>query len=68
MDERVKLGAVLASGVIIPGVANYLLYQAGLQTAAWWAWYGGYATMVLVVWYNWIRPLDLSGASGGTEP
>jgi len=68
MDERVKLGAVLAAGVVLPGIANYLLYQAGLETVSKVAWYGGYATMVVVVWYNWIRPLDLTGASGGTEP
>lgn len=68
MDERVKLGAVLAAGVILPGITSYLLGQAGFDLANRVVWYGGYATMVVVVWYTWLRPLDLSGASGGTEP
>lgn len=68
MDERVKLGAVLAAGVILPGVTSYLLGQAGFALANRVVWYGGYATMVVVVWYTWLRPLDLSGSSGGTEP
>jgi hypothetical protein len=68
MDERVKLGAVLGGGVAVPGVLNYLLHQAGFETAGTVVYAVGYAAMVLVVWYNWIRPLDLRGASGGTEP
>lgn len=68
MDERVKLGLVIAAGVVLPGVMNHFLYQAGAPTAGAIVWATGYAAMVLVVWYNWIRPLDLGGASGGTEP
>ncbi|MFC3477376.1 hypothetical protein [Halobacterium litoreum] len=67
MDSRVKLGLVLAAGVVLPGVANHLLYQSGRPTAGAVVWATGYAAMVLVVWYNWLRPLDL-GPSGGTEP
>jgi hypothetical protein len=68
MNSRVLLGLVIAAGVIIPGVLNYFLEQAGASTLGAVVWTVGYATMVVVVWYGWIRPLDLSGPSGGTEP
>ncbi|NIB99886.1 hypothetical protein [Halobacterium sp. R2-5] len=68
MDSRVTLGLVVAAGIVLPGVANYLLNQAGAPTAGTAVWAVGYASMVLVVWYGWIRPLDLTGPGGGTEP
>lgn len=68
MDERVVLGLVITAGIILPGVANYALRVAGASTAGTIVWVVGYASMVLVVWYGWIRPLDLTGPGGGTEP
>jgi hypothetical protein len=68
MDERVVLGLVIAAGVILPGVTNYALNAAGASTAGAVVWAVGYASMVLVVWYGWIRPLDRTGPGGGTEP
>jgi hypothetical protein len=68
MDSRVALGLVVAAGVVLPGVANYFLHQAGFETAGAVVWAVGYASMALVVWYGWIRPLDLTGPDGGTEP
>lgn len=68
MDSRVTLGLVVAAGIVLPGVANYLLNQAGAPTAGAFVWAAGYASMVFVVWYGWIRPLDLTGPGGGTEP
>ena len=64
VDERVLLGAVLAAGVVVPGVADYALSTAGFDTAGMVVWAVGYLTMALVVWYRWIRPLDLSGPVG----
>lgn len=68
MDERVVLGLVIAAGVILPGVANYALDAAGASTAGAVVWAVGYGSMALVVWYGWIRPLELTGPDGGTEP
>ena len=68
MDSRVALGLVVAAGIVLPGVANYFLNQAGASTLGSLVWAVGYASMVLVVWYGWIRPLDLTGPGGGTEP
>ncbi|AHG04672.1 hypothetical protein HALDL1_14540 [Halobacterium sp. DL1] len=68
MKSHVKLALVLAAGIALPGVADYALKEAGAPTAGAVVWALGYATMVLVVWYYWIRPLDITGPRGGTEP
>ncbi|MXR20217.1 hypothetical protein [Halobacterium bonnevillei] len=68
MDERVVLGLLIAAGIVLPGVANYALNAAGAPTVGSIVWAVGYASMVLVVWFGWIRPLDLTGPGGGTEP
>lgn len=61
---RVAFAAVLIVGVVGPGLANYFLAQSGYETLGTVVWTIGYATMVLVLWYVWVRPLDLSGPSG----
>ncbi|MFC7046896.1 hypothetical protein ACFQH6_17140 [Halobacteriaceae archaeon GCM10025711] len=53
------LAAVVAAGVIVPGVLNYWLAQAGHATAGDVVWVLGYGLMVVLVWYGWLRPLDL---------
>lgn len=68
MDSRILLVLVIATGIVVPGVANYYLAQAGLHTLGSAVWVGGYGAMVLVVWYGWIRPLDIGGPADGTEP
>ena len=64
VDERVLLGAVLAVGVVVPGVTNYAFTAAGYDTVGTVIWAVGYLAMVLVVWYRWVRPLALSGPAG----
>jgi len=61
LDERVLFGIVLAAGVFVPGVADYALSTAGFDTAGMVVWAVGYLTMAAVVWYRWVRPLDLTG-------
>lgn len=61
VNERVAFGLVLTVGVVVPGVVNYVLSHTGYGTAGTVVWVGGYLTMVLFVWYRWIRPLDLTG-------
>lgn len=67
MNSRLLLVAVVAAGIVVPGVANYWLASTGNPTLGTAVWVGGYGLMVLVVWYGWIRPLDLSGPGDGTE-
>ena len=68
MNSRVVLGAVLVAGIVLPGVTDYVLNQAGYPMVGAVVWATGYAAMVLVVWHGWVRPLDLTGPDGGTEP
>lgn len=61
LDERVLFGLVLAAGVIIPGFVVWGLSAVGYDTIGTLVWIVGYLSMTLVVWYRWIRPLDLTG-------
>lgn len=55
------LAAILFVGVAGPGVARYALGEAGYDTVGTVVFVLGYAGMVFVVWYGWIRPLDPVG-------
>lgn len=63
-SEKVRFGLTLALGVVVPGLANYVLTNAGYPMLGSAAWAGGYLTAMLILWYVWIRPLDLRGSSG----
>ncbi|POG55740.1 hypothetical protein C5B90_11095 [Haloferax sp. Atlit-12N] len=55
------LAAVVTLGIVLPGVARRLLGEAGYNDLGMVVFVVGYAGMVLVVWYGWIRPLDITG-------
>lgn len=63
-DGRVRFALVLAGGVVLPGLANYALksadfpYSDPLGSAVW---AGGYLGAMLLIWYVWFRPLELTG-------
>lgn len=61
MDDRIRLGATLAAGVILPGLANAALSGVGYPLVGTAVWALGYLLAVLVVWHVWIRPLDVDG-------
>jgi membrane protein CcdC involved in cytochrome C biogenesis len=53
---------VLVSGIVIPGVMNYVLSVAlGQEMLGRMVWVLGYTMMIGVIWYGWLRPLDLQG-------
>lgn len=58
---RLFLVAVVTLGIIVPGLARRLLGEAGYATLGMAVFVLGYAGMVFVVWYGWIRPLDITG-------
>lgn len=60
-SEKTAFAAVLASGVVIPGLAMYFLTAAGYSTLGSLVWALGFGTMILVIWYVWLRPLDITG-------
>jgi hypothetical protein len=59
--DTLLLALLLAAGVIVPGVLDYLLHQAGRPALGSAVWLAGFGTMILVVWYGWVRPLDFQG-------
>ncbi|RDZ35021.1 MULTISPECIES: hypothetical protein [unclassified Haloferax] len=55
------LAAVVTLGIVLPGVARRLLGEAGYNDLGMVVFTLGYAGMVVIVWYGWIRPLDITG-------
>lgn len=55
------LVGVLFVGIVGSGLVRYLLGVAGYNTLGRFVFILGYGTMVLVLWYVWLRPLDLTG-------
>jgi hypothetical protein len=70
-NNALALGATIAAVVIVPGLANGLLSQAGYSLIGSAIWALGYGFGVIGIWYVWIRPLDITGPAGtrgGDEP
>lgn len=64
LSERLKFALVLSGGIVLPGFANAALESADfaysdLLGSAVFA--VGYLGAVLVLWYVWLRPLELTG-------
>lgn len=53
--------AVLVVGILVPGISRWALGKAGYPTVGAVVFVIGYATMILVLWYGWIRPIDITG-------
>ena len=58
------IALVLLAGVVVPGLARRALGVAGYSNLGRVVFVLGYGIMVLILWYVWIRPLDLTGPSG----
>lgn len=56
--------ALLVLGIGGSGVARGLLAEQGYDALGSAVFVVGYGTMVVLLWYGWIRPLDLTGPSG----
>ncbi|MBX0288760.1 MULTISPECIES: hypothetical protein [Haloarcula] len=54
---------VVLVGIIGPGLLVYTLEQTNLPAVADLVWILGYGTTTVVVWFIWLRPLDLVGPS-----
>lgn len=62
LSSRQLFVFVVLVGLIGPGLVVAMLEQANLSTLATFVWITGYGTTVFVVWYIWLRPIDLVGA------
>jgi hypothetical protein len=62
--DKLAFGLTLASVVIIPGLGHYFLSGLGYPTVGSAVWAIGYGSGAVVIWYVWIRPLDLTAPDG----
>lgn len=59
---------VLITGVVVPGVMNYVLAVVlGQEMLGRIVWILGFGMMVFVIWYGWLRPLDFKGPERDPE-
>jgi hypothetical protein len=61
LSERLTFVLVLSGGVVLPGLADYALTQAGYGTVGMVVWVVGYIGAMVFIWYRWLRPLELTG-------
>ncbi|WP_253738529.1 hypothetical protein [Halohasta salina] len=59
--DAVLLALILFVGIAGSGVARWGLGQLGLTRLGELVFIMGYGGMVFVLWYGWIRPLDITG-------
>ncbi|MFC7028564.1 hypothetical protein ACFQJ5_14965 [Halomicroarcula sp. GCM10025324] len=65
------LGLTVAAVIVVPGLANGFLGALGYPLVGSAVWVLGYGLGVVFIWYEWIRPLDISapeGVSTGEDP
>lgn len=63
LSNRVKFVLVLAGGIVLPGLADFALARAGYETLGVIVWITGYLGAMVLIWYVWLRPLDMTGPS-----
>jgi hypothetical protein len=59
--DNLLLAVVIVTGVVLPGLARRFLGEAGYAGVGTVVFVLGYAGMIFLVWYGWIRPLELTG-------
>jgi hypothetical protein len=55
---------VVLGGLIGPGLLVYAFEQANRSAVADLVWIVGYGTTIVVVWFFWLRPVDLGSSAG----
>jgi len=63
-NDTLVLGLTIAAVVIVPGLANGFLSRAGYPWVGSAVWALGYGLGVVYIWYQWIRPLEITGPEG----
>jgi hypothetical protein len=54
---------MMAGGIILPGLGVYAFEVAGRPLLSDLIWVTGYGTTVFLLWYIWLRPVDLLGST-----
>ena len=63
-NDTLVFGLTVAAAVIVPGLANGFISDAGYPLVGSAVWALGYGLGVVFIWYEWIRPLDITGPKG----
>ncbi len=66
--DRLLLAAVLVVGIAGTGILRRQLGVMGFNALGRLVFILGYGGTVLLVWYGWIRPLDISGPQSNATP
>lgn len=62
--DRVLFGLSLLAVVVVPGLATAAFSRFGYETLATLSWLLGYGGGAVVLWYVWVRPIDITGPDG----
>lgn len=66
ISERMKVGvAIIAFGVLVPGLVDNLLAQAGAPGLGALVWTVGFGSAVVALWYVVLRPLNIGAETEG---
>jgi hypothetical protein len=55
---------ILATGIALSGLANFAFTQAGYDAFGAYVWAAGYAGTILLLFFLYLRPLELQGPDG----
>ena len=58
ISSRGKFILLLLVGITVSGFLDYLLSATGASQLGGAVWALGYGTMVIMMWYGWIRPIE----------
>ena len=56
--------AAVLGGIVVPGLLSRALHASGLPALGALVFAMGFFGMLVVVWYVWLRPLDITGPAG----
>lgn len=64
MTDGWRVALIAALGIVVSGMADYLLSAEGYVGLGRVAWAVGFGVTVVAVWFLWLRPIDLVGPDG----
>jgi len=67
LSSRQVFALVIGVGIVGTGLLVSVLARADLGTLGTVVWVAGYGTTVLVLWWGWLRPLDLGHDPPGPD-
>lgn len=63
-QDAVVLALTVVAAIILPGLANWGFSTLGYPWVGSAVWALGYGLGVVFIWYEWVRPLDITGPEG----